>query len=247
MTRPKHRPPPLLWDHRHLVAGALAVVLASGIGGTVVDAAADAAPDGRQPTAAAFPTATRPDPTVHATGARPLPVPVTPASAPSTTAAGPTTAPTLTRACRCGPRTTPTTTATPPAATTTSTAPDPPPSDDPPVQPAAAGLLELVNRDRATAGCPPVTAADDLMSQARTHSNGQAAADSMFHSASIQGYDTWGENVAVGYDTEAAAHQGWMDSPGHRANILGCQFTVIGFASADSASGVRYWTEMFAA
>lgn len=108
-------------------------------------------------------------------------------------------------------------------------------------------LLRLVNADRAAAGCGPVAIAGDLTSQAQTHSNGQAAADSMFHSAGASGYSYWGENVAYGYETEAEAESGWMGSEPHRANIENCDFSLMGFAFADSTSGVRYWTQVFAA
>ncbi|GAA1150277.1 hypothetical protein GCM10009630_55750 [Kribbella jejuensis] len=37
-----------------------------------------------------------------------------------------------------------------------------------------------------------------------------------------------GENIAVGYSSPAAVVAGWMKSPGHRANILNCGYTMIG-------------------
>ena len=38
---------------------------------------------------------------------------------------------------------------------------------------------------------------------------------------------------------------GWMDSPGHRANILNCQARAIGVGVAAAADGTLYWTQMF--
>jgi uncharacterized protein YkwD len=61
--------------------------------------------------------------------------------------------------------------------------------------------------------------------------------------AAAAGYPRWsGENIAAGYPTPAAVVEGWMNSAGHRANILNCQ---------SKATGVGYdarrnmWTQMF--
>ncbi|MFV9506489.1 MAG: CAP domain-containing protein, partial [Oscillochloridaceae bacterium umkhey_bin13] len=59
-----------------------------------------------------------------------------------------------------------------------------------------------------------------------------------------------GENIASGYRTPQEVVAGWMDSPGHRANILRCEFTEIGigyFERPDDPSRMRtYWTQVFA-
>jgi hypothetical protein len=49
-------------------------------------------------------------------------------------------------------------------------------------------------------------------------------------------YDTAGENLAYGFDTSAATVTGWMNSPGHRANILNTTYTEVGFGIANSPS-----------
>jgi uncharacterized protein YkwD len=56
-----------------------------------------------------------------------------------------------------------------------------------------------------------------------------------------------GENIAAGFDSTAATCRGWMNSPGHRANILRESFTRIGagYASGDSEYG-RYYVQVFA-
>lgn len=51
-----------------------------------------------------------------------------------------------------------------------------------------------------------------------------------------------GENVAMGYDTASAVMTGWMNSPGHRANILNPAFTQIAIGLATDGAGRRYWT-----
>ncbi len=55
-------------------------------------------------------------------------------------------------------------------------------------------------------------------------------------------YRTAGENIAMGYRTPAAVVEGWMNSPGHRANILNANYTKIGVGYV--ARG-NYWTQMF--
>ncbi len=55
-------------------------------------------------------------------------------------------------------------------------------------------------------------------------------------------YRTAGENIAKGYTTPQAVVDAWMNSPGHRANILNASFTEIGVGYV--ADG-HYWTQMF--
>ncbi|MBO5312896.1 MAG: LysM peptidoglycan-binding domain-containing protein [Clostridia bacterium] len=57
-------------------------------------------------------------------------------------------------------------------------------------------------------------------------------------------YKTAGENIARGYSSPSAVVNGWMNSQGHRANILNKQFTKIGVGYI--AEG-NYWTQMFIA
>ena len=55
-------------------------------------------------------------------------------------------------------------------------------------------------------------------------------------------YKTAGENIAKGYKTPQAVVDGWMNSSGHRANILNASYTQIGVGYV--ANG-NYWTQMF--
>ena len=65
-------------------------------------------------------------------------------------------------------------------------------------------------------------------------------------------YSTWGENIAAGYTTAASAVNGWMNSEGHRNNILNCNFkeTGVGYYYLANDTGnenwYRYWTQVFA-
>jgi uncharacterized protein YkwD len=73
--------------------------------------------------------------------------------------------------------------------------------------------------------------------------------------AAAAGYGRYvGENIALGYKDVPDIMSGWMSSPGHRANILGTQYTDIGVGFAygwtdlgDGGSYQPYWTEVFGA
>ncbi|MFG2602352.1 CAP domain-containing protein [Streptomyces sp. NPDC048514] len=117
-----------------------------------------------------------------------------------------------------------------------------------------ARILQLVNAERAKAGCQDLTLNAELTKAAQAHSADMAAHQNMSHTGSDgsapgdritrAGY-TWssyGENVAYGYSTAEQVMSGWMSSPGHRANILNCSFKEIGVGLAQPNS---YWTQDF--
>jgi uncharacterized protein YkwD len=64
-------------------------------------------------------------------------------------------------------------------------------------------------------------------------------------SACGYGGGTWGENIAYGYSSPQAVVNGWLDSPGHRANIENPAYTAIGVGAAGSDSGTIYWAQDF--
>ncbi|MFG3705115.1 CAP domain-containing protein [Micromonospora sp. NPDC047670] len=118
-------------------------------------------------------------------------------------------------------------------------------------------VVNLVNAERAKAGCGALGVDDKLMTAAQRHSQDQADHQDMSHTGS-DGSDagdrldrvgyawrTYGENVAWNQKTPAAVMDAWMNSPGHRANILNCAFTEIGVGVASSNG--PYWTQVFAA
>ncbi|MBQ0895829.1 hypothetical protein KBX37_22485 [Micromonospora sp. U56] len=118
-------------------------------------------------------------------------------------------------------------------------------------------VVDLVNAERAKAGCGKVSIDDKLMLAAQRHSQDQADHQNMSHTGSDGsdagdridrvGYTwrTYGENVAWNQKTPAAVMDAWMNSSGHRANILNCAFTEIGVGVASSNG--PYWTQVFAA
>lgn len=117
-------------------------------------------------------------------------------------------------------------------------------------------MLCLVNKERVQLGLPPMGMDDLLVKAARIHSKDQAKMKQMNHTGSDNSLPwdrvtrvgfPWisvAENVAFGYSNETTVMEAWMNSPGHRANILGnCQL----FGSAVSYSdGVPYFTQVFA-
>ena len=62
----------------------------------------------------------------------------------------------------------------------------------------------------------------------------------------IRGWTLVGENIAFGYSSPAAVEAAWMDSPGHRRNILTAGFTHVGVGLYEE-DGMIFWTQLFAA
>jgi uncharacterized protein YkwD len=105
---------------------------------------------------------------------------------------------------------------------------------------AEAQVLKLTNDERAKAGCGPLRTNTALTNAAEAHAADMVdrhyfAHDSLdgrspFDRMKAAGYrgGAMAENIAVGYQSPAAVVEGWMNSPGHRQNILNCTYTVIG-------------------
>jgi uncharacterized protein YkwD len=119
-----------------------------------------------------------------------------------------------------------------------------------------AKVVAETNRQRAMNGCGPVTVNAKLTRAAQLHSEDQAEHNTMSHDGSdgstpwdrsrAAGYDNAiGENVAMGYRDAASVMDGWMNSPGHRANILNCDAKAIGVGLAKASNGSPYWTQLF--
>ncbi|MEV6733259.1 CAP domain-containing protein [Streptomyces sp. NPDC051364] len=118
----------------------------------------------------------------------------------------------------------------------------------------AAQVVALVNKERAKVGCSALTVNAKLTDAALKHSEDMAAHANMSHTGSDgsdpgqritrAGYTwtTYGENVAYGYNTPEQVMTGWMNSPGHRENILNCAFKEIGVGLAQPNF---FWTQDF--
>jgi uncharacterized membrane protein required for colicin V production len=123
-------------------------------------------------------------------------------------------------------------------------------------QAAEARMLELVNAERATAGLQPLEMDPALTEVARAHSvdmfqNGYFAHESpttgspfdRINAAGIT-YVVAGENLALA-PTLSVAHEGLMDSPGHRANILEPSFGRVGIGAISSPGRGTMYTQLF--
>jgi uncharacterized protein YkwD len=122
-------------------------------------------------------------------------------------------------------------------------------------------VLAIVNAERAKAGCGPLTIDARLAAAARKHSADMLARKYFSHVTpdgvtmaqriDREGYRWWaiGENIAAGQREPADVMRAWMNSPGHRANILNCKFKQIGIGVAGyparNAPGRPVWTQDF--
>lgn len=133
---------------------------------------------------------------------------------------------------------------------------DPPDTDSPmEASELEARVAELVNEHRQSIGAEPLVWLNDLGDVARAHSQDMADrgffshtnpdGDDPFDRMSDAGisYGWAGENIAWGYTSAEAVVQGWLDSPGHRANIENVNYTHHGIGHV--AEG-NYWTHLFA-
>jgi uncharacterized protein YkwD len=117
-------------------------------------------------------------------------------------------------------------------------------------------VLDETNSQRRAVGLPALVPNERLFQAARAHSANMARYSRLDHNLEgdvstrvrSSGYRLWtaGENIAWNSPDAAAALRMWMNSGGHRANILSQQFTEIGVAVAVNARGERYWTQVFA-
>ncbi|GAA1976669.1 hypothetical protein GCM10009718_11160 [Isoptericola halotolerans] len=116
-------------------------------------------------------------------------------------------------------------------------------------------VLELVNAERAAVGCGALRADAGLDDLALRHSEDMAARGYFAHTtpdgltpwdraaaAGVQGAAA--ENIARGQQDAAEVVRAWMDSPGHRANIVNCELTRHGLG-AHRADGGPWWTQVF--
>ena len=124
-------------------------------------------------------------------------------------------------------------------------------------------VIVLTNAERAQFGLAPLTFDPQLSQAAQNHSFDMAHHDFFSHIGSngstpwerlgVVGYEyeAAAENIAAGYTTPEEAVQGWMNSPGHRANILNPDVTNIGIGYvflADDGGEIKhryYWTQVF--
>lgn len=121
----------------------------------------------------------------------------------------------------------------------------------------ADALLTLVNAERQRAGVAPLRLNNNLATAAQRHAQDMAATRTLSHQGSDgstlrsridgtnYGWMAIGENVAMGQTSPEAVMRSWMNSAGHRRNILNPNFQELGVGYAEGG-GRPYWVQVFA-
>lgn len=117
-------------------------------------------------------------------------------------------------------------------------------------------VARLVNLERQKSGLAPLTLSEELSRVARIKSQDMADKNYFSHTSPTYGdpfqmmrsfgikFGYAGENIAKGYRGAESVMNGWMNSSGHRANILNANFKKIGVGYVE-ARGTTYWTQLF--
>lgn len=116
-------------------------------------------------------------------------------------------------------------------------------------------VLRLVNAERSRRGLEPLSSDPVLESIANRRAqeivqlfshdrpNGQSY-DSLYRELGVTGYGYWGENIAMGQSDASAVVTAWMNSEGHRENILKPEYRKIGIG-VYYVNGTPYWAQNF--
>ncbi|HIT91005.1 MAG TPA: hypothetical protein IAC41_11395 [Candidatus Merdenecus merdavium] len=116
-------------------------------------------------------------------------------------------------------------------------------------------VVKLVNEERSKRGLSPLTldrnieaaalvrAKETETSFSHTRPNGSSFSTALKEQGIT--YMGAGENIAYGQRTPEEVMEGWMNSDGHRANILNASFTKIGVGYYQNSNGTNYWTQLF--
>jgi uncharacterized protein YkwD len=132
------------------------------------------------------------------------------------------------------------------------------PSPEPAAEAWQVDMLARLNALRASLGAAAVRLCAPLNAAATKHSADMASRGYFDHTgldgrdpsdrAAAEGYSSGvGENIAAGYDSVADVMAGWIDSPGHYANLINTDYRVVGFGrvSVPSSPYGVYWTQNF--
>ena len=118
----------------------------------------------------------------------------------------------------------------------------------------AVEVLNLVNVERAKVGAPPLRLANDLQQSAairareiiQLFSHTRPDGSECFTVMQDRG-NTCGENIAAGYGSAAKTVEQWMNSEGHRKNILNPAYRElgVGYTYEDYSTYHHYWVQLF--
>jgi len=114
-------------------------------------------------------------------------------------------------------------------------------------------VINLVNDERSTAGCKPLAAESHLTTAAQDYSDDMSARNFFSHTnpegvtfdqriKNAGNPKPGAENIAKGQTSAAQVMTSWMNSEGHRANILNCSLTKIGVGFTKAGN---YWVQDF--
>jgi len=118
-------------------------------------------------------------------------------------------------------------------------------------------VISLVNAERSKIGLAALKANWQLSRVARFKAEDMRDKHYFSHTSPTYGspfvmmkkfgitFSAAGENIAMGQKTPSAVMTSWMNSPGHRQNILNVNYTEIGVGIAKSSSGSIYWVQQF--
>lgn len=121
----------------------------------------------------------------------------------------------------------------------------------------AEAVLNLVNAERSKAGLKPLKMSEELRSIANLKARDMADKNYFDHTSPTYGspfqmlqdfgvhYSAAGENIAAGQKTPEEVMNSWMNSSGHRANILNANFDTLGVGVYQGGSFGIYWTQLF--
>lgn len=106
-------------------------------------------------------------------------------------------------------------------------------------------LVLLHNKERCLREFEQLSFDSDLSNFAQKHADWMCKNNAMIHSKKLpSGYKYIAENIARGQQTESSVISDWMNSKGHKDNILGKQYKKVGIGYADY-KGTPYWCVIF--
>lgn len=106
--------------------------------------------------------------------------------------------------------------------------------------PIEANIVSYTNEERVRRGLPPLEVDGELMDTAREHCSWMTRSQSMVHTRRPVA-----ENIAMGQPHSGEAVRSWMNSSGHRANILNAAHRRIGVAAYRTDKGTIFWCQQF--
>ena len=101
-------------------------------------------------------------------------------------------------------------------------------------------LIERTNAARIRNGLPALQMSAALMKSARAHTAWMCNSNTLVHTT-----QPVAENIAMGQHSVDQAIADWLNSPGHRANLLSANYSKIGVAAYRSKYGTIYWCQQF--